>query len=164
MITTVVCRDVRPAAGSGSQCIVVASQDEREGVRAIDPTAPSNLAEVRDRLQAQGIVLGGPLHPAQRPGTDNNPAPPVQITARDEQGKEYRLIVDKLEEYSLSSGSTFYYLYVGAAPGDCRWLVGRTLEVAESGSRQPDLAEPLYGLESQEKKPHRGSWGKPPES
>ena len=63
MNTTVVCRDVRPATGNNKQCVVIASQDEQTGVREIDLTAASNLAEVRDRLLAQGIVLGGPLQP-----------------------------------------------------------------------------------------------------
>ena len=142
MTTTVVCREVRPANGSSQRCVVIASQDDREGVRAIDPLAPSSLAAVRDRLRAQGIVLGGPLQPAQRPGARSSLASPVQLTARDEWGKEHWLIADQLEEYSLSSGSTLYYFYVSEAPCDCSWLVGRTLAVADLGSRQPDIADP----------------------
>jgi hypothetical protein len=69
-------------------------------------------------------------------------ASPVQIIAHDEQGKEHRLIANQLEEYSLSSGSTLYYLYVAEAPCECSWLVGRTLAVANFGSRQPDIGEP----------------------
>jgi hypothetical protein len=142
MNTPVVCREVRPAPGNGKLCVVIASQDEREGARALDPTAPSSLPEVRDRLHAQGIALGGPLQPARRCSTGGSPASPVRIIAHDERGKEHRLVADHLEEYSLSSGSTLYYLYVPEAPCDCRWLVGRTLEVAELGGPQPDIAEP----------------------
>jgi hypothetical protein len=141
MNTTVVCREVRPANGSSKQCVVIAAQDERAGMRTIDPTAPSNLAAVRDRMRAQGIVLGGPLQPARQPGTQSRLASPVQIIAHDEQGHEHRLMADQLEEYSLSTGSTLYYLHVAEAPGDCGWLVGRTLEVAEFRSRSPDIAE-----------------------
>lgn len=141
MNTTVVCREVHPATGNSKLCVVIASQDEREGVRAIDLTAASDLTEVRDRLRAQGIVLGGPLQPAPRPGPQSNLVPPVEIIAHDEHGKEHRLIAYHLEAYSLSSGSTLYYFYIPEASCDCRWLVGRTLEVAELGSRQPDTAE-----------------------
>jgi hypothetical protein len=142
MNTTVVCRDVHPATGNSKLCVLIASQDEPEGHTAIDPTAPSAVTEVRERLHAQGIVLGGPLPPVPRSGTPSNLASPIQIIAHDEHGKKHRLIADHLEEYSLSSGSTLYYLYVSEAQCDCRWLVGRTLEVAEVGGHQPDLVEP----------------------
>ena len=139
MNTTVVCREVRPAAGSGKQCVVVASRDQEAGVGASDPRASSNLAEVRDRLRAQGIVLGGPLQPAERPGAPSSLASPVQLIAHDEHGKEHRLIADQWEEYSLSSGSILYYFSVPEAPGDCRWLVSRTLVVAaEPGEFGPE--------------------------
>jgi hypothetical protein len=143
MNTTVVCREVRPAVGGGKQCVVIASRDERAGVRTMDLAAPSDLTDVRDRLRAQGIVPGGPLQPARGLVARGRLASPVQIIAQDEHGREHRLIADQLEEYSLSSGSTLYYLYVPEASSDCRWLVGRTLEVAESGNRRPDNAEPV---------------------
>jgi hypothetical protein len=142
MNKTVVCRDVRPATGNSKLCVVIASQDEGAGVRAIDPAAASNFTEVRDRMHAQGIVLGGPLQPAPRSGTQSSPASPIHVIARDEHGKEHRLLADHLEEYSLPSGSTLYYLYVPEAPCDCRWLVGRTLQVVELGGRRPGIAEP----------------------
>jgi hypothetical protein len=142
MNTTVVCRDVIPATGNSKQCVVIASQDEREVVRSIDPMAASNLSEVRDRLHAHGIILGGPLPSTPRSSTQSSLASPVQVIANDEHGKEHRLIADHLEEYSLSSGSTLYYLYVPEAPGDCRWLVGRTLEITELASLQPGSAKP----------------------
>jgi hypothetical protein len=142
MNKTVVCRDVRPATGTSKLCLVIASQDEEGGVRAIDPAAASNLTEVRDRMHAQGIVLGGTLQPAPRSGTQSSLASPIHVIAHDEHGKEHRLIADHLEAYSLSSGSTLYYLYLPEAPCDCRWLVGRTLEVLDLGSRQPGIAEP----------------------
>ena len=50
-------------------------------------------------------------------------------------------MASQLEEYSLSSGSLLYYLLVPEATQDCRWLVGRTLEVAEVEDRPPDAAE-----------------------
>ena len=134
MNTTVVCREVRPASGNNKLCVVVASQDEREGVRAIDPTDPSNLSEVKASLRFHGIVLGGPSQPASRSSLQSRLRSPVQIIAHDEGGKEHRLIADSLEEYSLSSGSTLYYLYVPGVPGDYHWLVGRILELASSGS------------------------------
>jgi hypothetical protein len=46
------------------------------------------------------------------------------------------LIADKLEEYSLSSGSSWYCFSITAAPGDCHWLVGRVLEVAEVATKR----------------------------
>jgi hypothetical protein len=140
MNTTVVCREVRPATGNGKLCVVIASQDEREDVRAIDPADAAHLLEVRDRLHAQGIVLGGPLQPAPRSSTRSNIVSPIQIIAHDERGEAHRLIVDHLEEYGLSSGSTLYFLYVPEASCACSWLVGRALEVAELASRQPDIA------------------------
>jgi hypothetical protein len=148
MTTTVVCREVRPAAGGGRQCVVVASRDEGADVGASDPMAPSDLAEVRDRLRAQGIVLGGPLQAAERPSALSSLAYPVQLIAHDEHGQEHRLIADQLAEYSLSSGSTLYYFSVAEAPADCRWLESRTLEVAEQratstegyGERRRDAA------------------------
>ncbi len=91
----------------------------------------SQLAEVRDRLHAQGIRLGEPLQAASTPKTESNPASPVQIVARDEDGNEHRLIADSVKEWSLSSGTTLYYLHIPEAIGDCHWLVGRTLELSE---------------------------------
>lgn len=143
MTTTVVCREVRPATGNSKQCVVIASQNEREGVRTVDLTAASDLTEVRERLRAQGIVLGGSLQPAPRPGTQSGLASPIEIIAHTEHGKVHRMSVDHLEEYSLSSGSTLYYFYVPDTSCDYRWLEGRTLEVAEVGNRQPDIAEPV---------------------
>lgn len=142
MNTTIMCRDVRPATQNNKGCVVVAYRDVRYGGREIDITDASNLPEVRDRLLAQGIVLGGSLQPASRASTPSSLASPVQIIAHDEYGKEHRLIADHLEEYSLSSGSTLYYLYVSDAACDYRWLVGCTLELAECGSRQPNITEP----------------------
>src|SRR5215471_7780304 len=119
MKTTVVCREVRPTTENGKRCVVIASRDESEGERLADITAISDLTEVRDRLRAQGIVFGGPLQPAPRPGTPSGLTPPVEIIARDEQGKEHRLIADYLEKYSLSSGSTLYFFDVPEALSDC---------------------------------------------
>ena len=135
MNTIVVCREVRPATGNGQRCVVVASQEEREDAKAVEPRAAANLAEVRDRLHGRGIVLGGPLQPAQRSSTQSNRSSPVQIIAHDELGNEHRLTAVQVEEYSLSSGSTLYYLYVSEASSDCLWLLGRTLEVAEFENR-----------------------------
>ena len=143
MNTTLLCRDVRPATENNKGCVVVAYRDVRYGEREIDLTDAANLAEVRERLRAEGIVLGGPSQPTREAGTQNNLASPVQIIAHDEHGNEHRLIADYMDEYSLSSGLLLYYLYVSKEPCDCQWLVGRTLEVAEVGSRQPDLAEPI---------------------
>jgi hypothetical protein len=143
MKTTVVCRNVRPTTENDKRCVVIASRDDQAGDRLIDLTSDLDLTEARNRLRAQGIVLGGPLQPAPRPGTPSGLTPPVEIIARDEQGKEHRLIADYLEEYSLSSGSTLYFFDVSEVLSDCRWLVGRTLEVVESGSHQPDLVEPI---------------------
>lgn len=143
MNTTLLCRDVRPATENNKECVVVAYRDVRHGEREIDLTDAANLADVRERLRAEGIVLGGSLQPAPKAGTQNNMTSPLQIIAHDEHGEEHRLIADHLDEYSLSSGMLLYYLYVSQAPCDCRWLVGRTLEVVASGSRQPDLVEPI---------------------
>lgn len=143
MNPAVVCREVRPATGNSKHCVVIASQDKREDARAVDPTAASNLTVVKDRLQAQGIVLGGPLQPTQRTSTSSRLASPLQILAHDEHGKEHRLLVDHWEEYNLSSGSTLYFFDIPEAPCDCHWLVGRTLELGEIGSRQPDSAGPV---------------------
>ncbi|MGH7224194.1 MAG: hypothetical protein ACRELF_13265, partial [Gemmataceae bacterium] len=90
---------------------------------------------------AQGIVLGGALQPASK-SNQSSLASPIQIIAHDEYGKEHRLIADHLEEYNLSSGSTLYYLYASDAVCDYRWLVGRTLELAELRSCQPNIPEP----------------------
>lgn len=103
MNTTVVCRGVRPATGNSKLCVVIASQDEREGARAIDLTAASDLTAEREQLRAQGIVLGGPLEPAPSLSTQSSLASPIEIIAQNEHGKEHRLTVDHLEEYSLSS-------------------------------------------------------------
>jgi len=142
MITTVQCSDVRPATENDKGCVVVAYRDVPTGPREIDITDASNLTEAKERLHAQGIALGRPLQPVQMSGTPSRPASPVQIIARDEHGKQHRLIAEHVDEYSLSCGSTLYYLYVPQASCDCRWLVGRTLEIAELGSRKPDLSEP----------------------
>ena len=99
----------------------------------IDPTDASNLSEVKERLRSQGIVLGGLSLPARKTSTQSSLRSPVQIIAHDEQGKEHRLIADSLDEYSLSSGSTLYYLFVPQVPSDFQWLVGHTLELAEFG-------------------------------
>src|SRR5438477_11944112 len=112
MNTAVVCREVRAPTGDSKLCVIIASQDERECIREIDLTDDSSLTEVRDRLHAQGIVLGGPLQPARRSTPQRSPASPYQITAHDDHGNEHRLIADYLEECSLSSGPTLYYLYV----------------------------------------------------
>ena len=138
---TVVCRDVRPTTADSKQCVVIASQDERADMPAMDPLAATNMTEVRDRLHAQGIVPGGPLQAAPRATTPSSLASPLQIIAHDEHGNEHRWVVDQLDEYRLSSGSTLLYLYVPETPCDCRWLVGRILEVAGFGSRQPSIAE-----------------------
>src|SRR3989442_709192 len=118
MNTMVVCRDVRPAAENDKVCVIVASKDDLESVRAIDPTDASNLSEVKERLRSQGIVLGGLSLPARKTSTQSSLRSPVQIIAHDEQGKEHRLIADSLDEYSLSSGSTLYYLFVPQVPSD----------------------------------------------
>jgi hypothetical protein len=147
MNTTFVCREVRPATDNSKRCLIIASQDERADVRAMDLTAVSDLTVARDRLRAQGIVLGGPLQPAATPSNPSSPASPLVIIAHDEHGKEHRLIVDHREEYNLSSGSTLYYFSVPEASCDCRWLVGRTLEVADEsrGSFTTRSVEVVYG-------------------
>lgn len=147
MNTTVMCRDVRPATENDEGCLIVAYRDVRHGDREIDITDASHLTEVKDRLRTQGIVLGGELPLAPRPSNQSSAASPVQIIAHDERGKEHRLIADHLEEYSLSSGWVLYYLYIAEAPCDCRWLVGRPLELAELGSRQPDIAEKVAAID-----------------
>jgi hypothetical protein len=141
MKTTVVCSEVRPATEKNG-CVVVAYRDDRHEARESDLTDPANWTAVRDRLRAQGILLGGPLQPARLAGVQSSLAPPVQIIAHDEGGSEHRLVADQWEEYSLSSGSTLYFLSLSESPGDCGWLVGRTLEVAEFGDRRQDTAAP----------------------
>jgi hypothetical protein len=116
---------------NSQRSVIVASRDERGGACGIDPTTAPNIAEVRDRVRAEGIILGGTLQPTPRSGNQNCLASPVEIIVHDEYGTEHRLIADYLEEYSLSSGSTLYYLYISAVPSNCRWLVGRALEVSE---------------------------------
>ncbi len=138
MNTTVVCRDVHRATENSNLWLIIASQDGQEVVRAVDLMAASNLTEVRDRLHAQGVVLGQPLQPAPTPTAPSSLAPPVRIITHDDDGNERQWLADRLEEYSLSSGSTLYYLYVPEAPCDCRWLVGRTLELAEITSGVAD--------------------------
>jgi len=96
MNTTVVCRDVRPALGNSKRCVVVVSRDEREAVGTIDPGAGSNLTQMRDRLDAQGIVLGGPLQPVSTSSTQGSLASPIRVSASDELVKEVRLIVDQM--------------------------------------------------------------------
>src|SRR5687767_226007 len=125
MNTIVVCSDVRPVPENNKECVVVAYQDLRHGLRETD--IPSIVTEIRDRLRAQGIVLGGPLPAAPRTGTQSSLASPIQIFAHDEHGKEYRWIADTMEKYILSSGSTLFYLHIPEAPRDCRWLVGPAL-------------------------------------
>jgi hypothetical protein len=68
MKTTVVCREVHPLAGNNQVCAVIASQVERAGVRVFDPTDTSNVADVKDWLHAQGIVLGGTITPQPKGG------------------------------------------------------------------------------------------------
>jgi len=131
MNTTVVCREVRPAAGSGKCCVVIATQDEPVSGNLTDTPDRLNLAEVKERLRAQGIVLGGKLAAAEGSRARSSLSGPVQLIAHDEHGTEHRLIANQFEECNLSSGSTLYYFFIGKAPGDCRWLVNRTLEVAE---------------------------------
>ena len=132
MNATAVCRDVRSVAGKENVCAVIASQEEREGARVIDPLDPSNFSEVRNRLQAQGIVLGEPSPLARRLDTQSHLRSPIQIIAQDEQGRKHTVIVESFEEYSLSSGSTLYYLYVSGVPSDFHWLVGHALELADA--------------------------------
>jgi hypothetical protein len=131
MKTILVCRDVRPAIGNARVSLVVASQDEQADIRSIDPTDPLNHAEIKARLQSHGITLGGSSQPAIRSGAPNSLRSPFQVVALDEHGTEHRLVADSVEEYSLSTGSTLYYLYVPELHGDYHWLVGRTLELDE---------------------------------
>lgn len=140
MTTTVLCTEVRPATDNNRGCVIVASRDGRHGSTEIDLADTSRFPEVKDRLRAQGLVPGGPLPPAPRSSGAGSRTSPTQLIIHDEQGKEHRLIADELEEYSLSSGSSLYYFHVAEAPLDCRWLVGRALEVAGSGCCQPDRA------------------------
>jgi hypothetical protein len=142
MKTTVECRDVRPATEDNKGCVVVTYEDARHGVREIDFTDPASLTDVKERLRAQGIVLGGVGQPAQRSSARTGLAAPVEIIAHDDDGKEHRFIADKMEEYSLSSGWTLYYFFVPETPDDCLWLKGRHLDVASFGACQPDIGEP----------------------
>lgn len=153
MKTTVLCTDVRPATQSGTLCVVVASLDERQGVRETDMSDASNLSEVRDRLRDQGITLGGPLQDDPSSGTRSGVASPVEIIAHDEQGGEHRFVAEALEEYSLSSGSTLYFLYVRDAPSECNWLVGRALELMplriDGASTAACADSPLAGVQGE---------------
>ncbi len=139
---TAVCREVRATTTDGKRCVVIASREERADIPTTDSAAATDMTEVKDRLRAQGIVLGGPLQAAPRASTQRTLASPIQILVHDDQGNEHRWIADQLDEYSLTSGSTLFYLYVPETPYDCRWLVGRTLQIAELGARSPGIAEP----------------------
>src|SRR5437899_1741290 len=141
MKTTVVCKDVRPATEGNKECVVVACSDEPQDVREVDVTDALILAGARDSLRAQGMILGGPLQAARTAGTQSKPDSPVEIIAHDEDGQEQRLIADHSEEYCLSSGSTLYYFYISELPGDCRWLVGRTLEIVGESKRTLDVGD-----------------------
>jgi hypothetical protein len=132
MTILAVCRDVRPTTGNGSDCMVVASRDEPGGVRTTDSLDPLRSPDIRQRLERQGIVLGGPLPPAAKTGVPSSTAAPVEISAHDEHGQEHRLLADSVEECRLSSGSALYYLTVRAAPQDCSWLVGRPLQLTRA--------------------------------
>ncbi len=142
MNSTIVCQDVRPEPGNSNRCVVIAAKDDPEGERALDLTAVSNLAEAKDQLRARGIVPGGPLLHAPGPAKPNGLAAPIEIIARDQHGKEHRLLADHVDAYSLSSGSTLYYFYVSEAPRDCRWLVGHTLDIAEAATRESAVIKP----------------------
>jgi hypothetical protein len=145
MTTTVICTDIRPVTENGDGCVIVAAAPGGGGgAGVIDPRAASSLPEIRDRLLAEGIVLGGPLQPAPTPNTQSHLTPPVEIIGHDEHGKEHRLSADRLEEYRLSSGSALYYLFVRQMACDCRWLLGQTLAVAEVSTRPPGVAERVH--------------------
>jgi hypothetical protein len=131
MNAIVICSDVRPATDNDGASIVVVSRDETVAAREADPTDISNLSEVRKRLHAQGMTLGEQLQRARTSGSDMLCRPDC-IVAHDEQGKRHRLTIESLEDYSLSSGSTLYFLRITESLSSCRWLVGRTLELRES--------------------------------
>lgn len=151
MNATVVCRDVRPATESDKACVVVASRENvRHGTSEIDLTDPSILSEVRNRLHAAGIALGKPTQSTRNCSTQSGPRSPVQIIAHDENGKQHRLVADSVEEYSLSSGSILYFLYLSEVPADCQWLIGRTLELsAPAFSEQTQASLTGHGPENQ---------------
>jgi hypothetical protein len=111
--------------------MVIASKDDGVGSRLIDLMDSSQLDEIRETLRSKGIRLGETLQAAPRSDTQSSPASPLQVVAHGEEGKEHRLIADSVEEYSLSSGSTLYFLQIPDALCDCRWLIGHTLELSE---------------------------------
>ncbi len=141
MKTVIVCSEVRPSGDNNPGCILVAYQDVRHCERDIDIGNASNLGEVKERLRAAGIVLGGRSPLARTPPNSRSSSPAaIQIIAQDEHGTERRFTGDNLDVYSLSSGLTLYYLRVPEAVEDCRWLIGRTLELAEMESCRPGSA------------------------
>src|SRR5437868_11918663 len=119
MKTTVMCRDVRPASEGNAGCVVVAGKDARHGTPEIDITDTAKLTEVRDRLRALGLVLGGPGQPSESSSARTNLAAPVEIIAHDDDGKEHRFIADTFEEYRLSSGGELHYFFLAETPDDC---------------------------------------------
>jgi hypothetical protein len=132
MNTTVVCREIRPGTEDRQSCLVVAaSEDERGRAHLRSFPDVTNVSEVQAQLQARGIVLGGSPPRGAYGRTATRPSFPVRITAQDDRGNECVVMADSLEEYSLSSGSTLYYLRVPGAPAALQWLVGRTLELTE---------------------------------
>jgi hypothetical protein len=131
MTTPVICRDVRSEIRNDqARLVIVASQDEPESVRSVDVTDEAKMSELKAKLASQGIVLGGPSV-AGKPRAPSNLCSSTRLTAQDERGRKHLLIADCAEEYQLSSGSILYYFYIPDAPGDYRWLVGRTLNISE---------------------------------
>ena len=131
MNRSVICRDVRSETLNGqAHLVIVASQDERESVPSIDITDLSKLADIKAKIEAEGIVLGGTSLSAQS-HVHSSLSSSMQLTAHDDLDRKHVLIADCLEEYSLSSGSALYYFYIPDSSSDFHWLVGRTLRVTD---------------------------------
>lgn len=126
--TTLRCKEVRPGTENHEGCILVAFENVCPIEREVDLSDASVLTKARDSLRAQGIVLRGSSQVAHdtRPKDKSSP---VQIIAHDDTGDEQRLMVDRLDEYRLSSGSSLYYLHTSESADNCRWLVDRDLSV-----------------------------------
>jgi hypothetical protein len=131
MAGELVCHEVRPIAENGEACVLITSQDDR-GTAVELPTLESlNAGELKKGLRSSGIVLGGPLQLATTRLRWIWATPACEIVACDGTSEEYRLSVDRMEEYHLSVGSKLYCFQVAKPPSICSWLEGKTLEMRE---------------------------------
>ncbi len=138
------CGAIREGKLNGKPCaVVIAFKDEEVGSYA-GFTDPSYLEMVKKKLATMNIALGGPM-PKQQPAKKTSFHPPLLITGKDRENKTKTAIADDIEEFSLSSGSKLFYLYLFAKVEDLAWMIGQNLELTESlaGNGGPLKSESL---------------------